>query len=315
MKPPRRNLLLPCLFIFGLAFLSYLLGAAVMFFQLPSSDFLQNAFQGGRALSEPGNASSQTGGPKAPRVTGIIIDKPEKTFDGFTLYTAAAHASTENTTAFLLNMRGDVVHTWAIPFSRLWPNPPHIHGSVNDLMVSFVGCHLLPNGDLLAVFHGLQNAGKGYGLAKLDKDSNVLWKYAANIHHDVDVAEDGTIYAIQHELVDELPKGLENLAHPDPGGFPGRAFPRGKGVEEAHADPGCFLDSPYSALVASLARPYTKGMRSGLYHGTAARGGTKRRCSSYQLRSGLETRPGADNSPSSKPGRCSSPCGTWIPSP
>ena len=33
----------------------------------------------------------------------------------------------------------------------------------------------------------------GYGLVKLDKDSNILWSYPAGVHHDVDVgaAADG----------------------------------------------------------------------------------------------------------------------------
>lgn len=34
--PSRRKLLLPCLFLLGVASLNYLLGAAVMFFDLPS---------------------------------------------------------------------------------------------------------------------------------------------------------------------------------------------------------------------------------------------------------------------------------------
>jgi Arylsulfotransferase (ASST) len=259
MKPhERRNFLLPGLFLLGLVLLSYLLGAAVMFFQLPTSGILQKAFQGGRSLSDQGSAASPTKGAKGPRVTGIILDKPEKTFDGFTLYTAAAHGSTENTTAYLLNMRGDVVHQWAIPFSRLWPNPPHVHGSVNDLMVSFVGFYLLPNGDLLAVFHGLQNAGKGYGLAKLDKDSHVLWKYAANVHHDVDVAEDGSIYAIQHELVDELPKGLEKLSVPTLVDFLVVLSSEGKVLKKPMPILDALVNSPYSPLLASLATPFTK---------------------------------------------------------
>src|SRR5438045_2310179 len=81
-------------------------------------------------------------------------------------------------------------------------------------MVCFFDCRPYPNGDLLVVFHGLEKMTHGYGLAKLDKDSNVLWKYAANAHHDVDVGEDGTVYALRQDMVYRMPKCLEYVHTP-----------------------------------------------------------------------------------------------------
>jgi len=51
-QTPRRRWLRRCLTLLGVASLSYVLGAAVMFFQLPSSTFLTNAFFGGAAWYE-----------------------------------------------------------------------------------------------------------------------------------------------------------------------------------------------------------------------------------------------------------------------
>src|SRR5437660_209347 len=52
-----RRLVLPGLFVFGLIAVSYLLGAAVLYFDLPSSSYLRRAFGGGVAWYEREQAS------------------------------------------------------------------------------------------------------------------------------------------------------------------------------------------------------------------------------------------------------------------
>ena len=111
-------------------------------------------------------------------------------------------------------MHGEPVHTWTIPFSKVWPNPPHLREKVDDARVCFFSGHLFPDGSLLVVLQGIQNSMNGYGLVKLDKDSNVIWKHADNCHHDLDVGEDGTIYAIKHVSAHVLPEGLDFLNSP-----------------------------------------------------------------------------------------------------
>src|SRR5262249_4816693 len=88
----------------------------------------------------------------------------------------------------------------------------------------------------------------GYGLVKLDRDSRVVWAYAANAHHGVDVGPDGTIYALTHEIVREMPKGLEFFPTPALVDSLVLLSPQGKelkriGLLEA------FRDSPYAALL------------------------------------------------------------------
>ena len=260
MTPPRRPWLFSrWLSLFGMLFLSYLLGAAVMFFELPTADFLSKAFLGARAWNErrqlPRQMSEQPG-------TAGLIDKPEKTFDGFTLY-ARATMDAPSCQAFLMDMRCEVVHTWAISYSHVWPNPIHLKGrSVKDALVAFYGCYLYPNGDLLVVFHGLEQLTNGYGLVKLDKDSGVVWKYAANIHHDVDVGEDGTIYAIEHELVREMPRGLEYIPTPCLVDYLVLLSAEGKLLKRVSLLEA-FRDSPYAALLAGLERGKNQGNRPG----------------------------------------------------
>jgi len=262
MPPSRRGkLLFPLVAILGLVFLSYLLGAAVLFFDLPSSHYLRKAFEGAQAWSAYREATSPTRAKEAFPTPGLKIDKPGQTYDGFTLYmTASMTPATSNTEAFLINMRGDVVHRWEIPFSLVWPKPPHLTQHVNDLLVCFFGTHLYANGDLLVVFHGMEGS-KGYGLVKLDKNSQVVWKYPAGVHHDVDVAEDGTIYAVKKEPVYELPKGLEFLPIPSWFDYLFSLTPDGKELLKPISILETLRDSPYFPLLSALERP-REGTRS-----------------------------------------------------
>lgn len=119
--------------------------------------------------------------------------------------------------AQLINMHGNVVHKWQVPFSKLWSDPPHIRGRVDDEKTYFNDGHVYPNGDLVVVIEGppnVRNSTIGYGLAKLDKDSHILWKYPANCHHSIDVGEDEIIYAISHETIDRPLPGMDYLAAP-----------------------------------------------------------------------------------------------------
>jgi hypothetical protein len=254
--PPRRSLLLPCLSLFGLASLSFLLGAAVMFFDLPASSFLRRAFAGGGALVER-NKASRLADEQPPPLTVRKIDKPDKTCDGFTLCMYGGP-----TRAVLVNMRGEVVHQWHVPFSEVWPEPPHLRGRIKDASVYFNDGHLYPNGDLLVVIEGegdfgtgdLRNATNGYGLAKLDKDSHVLWKYAKNCHHDVDVGEDGTIYAITNEIVEKVPPGLDYIPTPCMVDFVDVVSPEGNRLKHIPLLEA-LQDSPYAPLFSLLERP------------------------------------------------------------
>lgn len=207
-----RTLLRRCLAASGIFSFSYVLGAAVMFFNLPSAEFLNKAFVGAHAWNDRRGFV----GPAVVAVEPVVrvSNDLKQAFDGLTLQMVASRQSTANCQALLTDMRGTVLHRWQIAFSQVWPNPPHLRGRGNDSEMCFFAGHLYPNGDLLVVFHGMDQILQGHGLVKLDKDSNIVWKYAARIHHDVDVGDDGTVYAIKQEIVDELPSDLKKTPTP-----------------------------------------------------------------------------------------------------
>jgi hypothetical protein len=226
-----------------------------MFFDLPSSSFLRRGFAGGAAWYER-SGTAPPAGVQLPAPTAGRVDQPDKTCDGFTLLMYGAFSR-----AVLVNMLGQPVHEWHAPFSAVWPDPPHLRGRANDAAVYFNDGHVYPNGDLLVVIEGpidLNHSSNGYGLARLDGDSHVVWKYAAKCHHDVAVGDDGTVYAIVNEMVDAVPPELEGIPTPcmvdcidviSPAGERRKRIPL---LEALH-------DSPYAALLGPLEKPWRPG--------------------------------------------------------
>jgi hypothetical protein len=252
--------------ILGVLSLAFLSGAAVMFFQLPPSSALSKAFIGFCAWNEQRQPSPTVPDELAPATPMPKIDKRGATFDGFTLYAREDPQDPDGfaTKAYLINMGEEEVHKWAVPFSKVWPSPPHIAGSARDAGVCFFACHLDRDGNLIVVFHGDGHTLEGFGLAKLDKDSNVLWKYAACTHHDVDVGEDGTIYAIKQEIADVLPHGLEFIHTPCKVDYLVQLSPEGKELREPLSVLEAFRDSPYSLLLESAARNAKRDLSPGM---------------------------------------------------
>jgi hypothetical protein len=241
--PARRSIVYPCVSIGGLMILAYVLGAAAMHFQLPTAGYLDAAFTGARAWHEQRQALRGPITKAAP--LSHDRDDPNRTCDGFTLYTTDHGAQ-----AMLIDMQGNVVHRWTTTFRRIWSQPPHVRRPVDDDKIYMFACHLYANGDLLAVLHGSGDTPYGYGLAKLDKHSRVLWTYDANTHHAVDVAEDGTIYVLTHQIVAKMPEGLRFLAAPALVDFLVKLSPEGKELQKVSLLEA-FRNSAYAALLTS----------------------------------------------------------------
>jgi hypothetical protein len=241
----------------GLLFLCYILGAATIFFQLPPTEYLSKGFMGARALSQSYGRGANSSNEQTVPISTDNIDRPGKTYDGYTLYASDTYSPWRGSTCVsLIDMERRDLHQWSIPFSKVWSNPPHIAGSlIRDSNVCIFACYLYENGDLLVVFHSSDEMTHGYGLAKLDKYSRVLWRYAANVHHDVVVDEDGIIYALAQRNLNECPKGLENVPPPWLVDYLVMLSPDGKEVREPISILEALRDSPYSLLLTPLETP------------------------------------------------------------
>lgn len=116
---------------------------------------------------------------------GVTVHQAALASAGLNLY-SSGHAPE----AFLMGMDGLVLHRWRLAFSEAFPDyPPE---ALRDSHQWWRHVHLLEDGGLLAIHEGL-------GLVRLDVDSHLRWALAGGFHHDVDVAEDGTIYALIRE--------------------------------------------------------------------------------------------------------------------
>jgi hypothetical protein len=233
-----------CLAVLGLIALSFLLGAGVMYFQLPSSGFLTDAFRGAEAWHERGRSTIDQGSYSSDMAQeGVTEDKPDQAFDGFTLFTTVrgSHAK-------LIDMRGNAAHEWELPFGKAWPSAPHVTNPLPEDQIHWFRCRLYPNGDLLAIYHADGDTPYGYGLVKVNKDSELLWAYAGNAHHDLDLADDGTIYTLGQKLLRTPPDGFESLPGPLIADSVVVLSPDGKEQAEIPILEA-FRDSPYAGLL------------------------------------------------------------------
>jgi hypothetical protein len=130
--------------------------------------------------------------PTERTASGVTIDIREKQAPGYTFYTGAT------TTAFLLKPNGEVLHEWSLPFYDVWPEPKHIQSTTSEELIYWRMAQPLPDGSLLAMYEGINQAPYGGGMVKLDKDSNIIWRLAMNTHHEFDIADNGNIYVLTH---------------------------------------------------------------------------------------------------------------------
>jgi len=92
--------------------------------------------------------------------------------------------------AALAEMDGSVVHEWQLDFESTYP-PREIDEDANSDEY-WRRVMLLDDGGILFVNEGL-------GVARLDRDSNLLWSIPGGFHHDMDVTYDGEFCVLYRE--------------------------------------------------------------------------------------------------------------------
>ena len=112
-----------------------------------------------------------------------VVTRARGALNGYTLF-SSGHAPL----VYMIDMDGDLVHSWSIQFAQVWPDS--LPFPVRKEHTQFIRrAYLYPNGDLLAVFEYI-------GVVKLDRDSKILWSYTGRNHHDLYVARSGNIYTL-----------------------------------------------------------------------------------------------------------------------
>jgi hypothetical protein len=120
----------------------------------------------------------------APAAKNVTIYNEKKAYNGLNLY-----CSGHGPEAILMDMNGNQLHSWQYDITKVWEKE---YDPLIPEHQFWRRVHLLENGDLLAIF-------EGYGLIKLDKDSNLIWSYAKKAHHDLYIMPDGKIFVLTRE--------------------------------------------------------------------------------------------------------------------
>lgn len=211
--PPMKHFISKSLFYFSLVFIAYIAGAVSSHYKTPDSKYIKEAIIGGEAwygrllrerlFKEDGDSE-----PSAVAEPLVYWNK-NKAFNGVTMVSLRSGKDLQ-----LVNMEGKTIYTWDLNYSRIWPNPEHIN-NIKPVATYANKAQVFPNGDLLVQFSSGVDTPYGYGLARLDKNSNILWKLSENTHHDFYVdTHNGDIYSLLQKFVMETPEGYEGLPFP-----------------------------------------------------------------------------------------------------
>lgn len=201
-------------FIFAIAFLSFIGGALVAVAKVFPSQYIRDAYRAGTALMEKKNRAanpyaSDLWAKARTEQKGVTVHNAQRAQPGVTLYTSG-----EGAKAFLVSMDGTVQHVWEKPYSSVWDESAAVREPVPDSQAYFNKAHVLPNGDLLAIYIGVGDSPYGYGMVKLDRSSGLIWKNLDHFHHDFAVAGDGRIYGLTHAFRSKPIDGVQHLPKP-----------------------------------------------------------------------------------------------------
>jgi hypothetical protein len=125
-----------------------------------------------------------------------------------------AYSSGHDSVVIVVDGAGEEVHRWHAPYSQVFDSGAAVWRGIPDHCIFIRKFHIDANGDILVQYETPVSSPNGCGLAKLDRDGNVLWTYDRFAHHDFDVGDDGTIYALTHDIRDEPHPGFVHLGSP-----------------------------------------------------------------------------------------------------
>lgn len=186
--------------------------------------------------------------------TGVVRYDQERAFNGYTLFTSA-HAPA----AFLIDMNGDIVHDWRLPYDEIRDSSSPVPDPRFPEKTFWRDAYLYPNGDVLAIYEAWGPRLFGYGLVKVDRNSRLIWKRLDHIHHDVSVGSAGEIYApMQVWRTEPIPE-FPQIKTPCVEGFVIMLSPDGKLLKKVSIYEA-FARSSYRGMMRLLAVPENEDM-------------------------------------------------------
>ena len=201
--------ILPWLFAFCIGFVLMSVGIFLASYHLAPSGLYQSALNKIAPSHERATKHKNTGPIKASDAL-TENNAVQKTFAGNTLITK------EDDSIVLVDMDGKPVHTWHLPFKKVWAENIADRNRLN-IPPFFAYAQLYPNGEVMAIYHTKatkKNPLYGAGLVRMDKKSNVIWEYGANVHDAFYTAADGRIYTLVQTPNRDPVQGLHYTVNP-----------------------------------------------------------------------------------------------------
>ncbi|MDE2149508.1 MAG: hypothetical protein KGJ55_06710 [Gammaproteobacteria bacterium] len=138
---------------------------------------------------------------------GVTVDPAAQVDPGYTLYTTGDSAR-----AVLVSAMGRIVWQWQMPYSKVWNRHAAVKNPRPDRLIFWTRARVFPDGDLLAIYEAAGDTPWGYGMVKLNRDSQVLWGYRQHTHHNFDIGPDGRIYALTNNFTSKIIPKFDFLA-------------------------------------------------------------------------------------------------------
>jgi outer membrane protein assembly factor BamB len=244
--------------VLAVAFLCFVAGSFVTFKGVFPAKPLTDAFRGGLALLDKETQYNspfpqELWQPARTDAKGVTVYDPARADNGLTLY-----SSGDGQKVRLISMTGELVHEWYLPYSAVWDDSAAVRHPQPDSQIYVEKAQLLPNGDLVAIYVAVGDSPWGYGMVKIDKDSKVLWKYLKQTHHDFDIAADGKIYALTHEIRTDVVAGQEHLAPPRIDDYAVELSPDGEELKKVWLL-GALATSRYATFLSTVPWYIAKG--------------------------------------------------------
>lgn len=121
---------------------------------------------------------------------GVTVHEPGRTAEG---HIFMAGLFDGHNAMRLVTSKGDLVHEWKVSFSETFPDLSHILPAekrpTNDWLTHIHGAQPLPDGSVVFNF-------EEYGLVRLGKCGNVMWKLPRMTHHAISLGNDGTLWVL-----------------------------------------------------------------------------------------------------------------------
>ena len=200
--------------MFATAFLIFLAGSATSFFGVWPGNLFHDAYRAANALYVKSTVyktpyTTNLWQKNSHSFSGVGRFDRSKVESGYTLYTSGNMQG-----AVLMDMEGNAIHSWQLPFYEVWPDPQHLSERPDSEFIVWRKAILWPNGDIVALYAAEGITPWGMGVVKLDKDSNLIWRYSGKAHHDIDIGADGHIYLLTHEMRTRAYPGLPRIEPP-----------------------------------------------------------------------------------------------------